>query len=156
MLGWPLGCVRPAEPTCLLAPSQPPRQTEEKKQGSLIQESIERPNREITAGMRHGTYDKLDDDGIAPPGTRVSGGQLVKMLSRQCWEGVLCWFGAEFILARLAAAKLGHAGCDQRGQPCSSCTRPCLPGTPGASRLAVAAGWLTRPPAALRLQATTS
>lgn len=49
-------------------------QTEEKKQGSLVQESIERPNREITAGTRHGTYDKLDDDGIAPPGTRVSGG----------------------------------------------------------------------------------
>lgn len=48
-------------------------QTEEKKQGSLVQESIERPNREITAGTRHGTYDKLDDDGIAPPGTRVSG-----------------------------------------------------------------------------------
>ena len=39
-----------------------------------MQESIERPNREVTAGTRHGTYDKLDDDGIAPPGTRVSGG----------------------------------------------------------------------------------
>jgi hypothetical protein len=54
-------------------------QTEEKKQGSLVQESIERPNREITAGTRHGTYDKLDDDGIAAPGTRVSGG----------WQGAL-------------------------------------------------------------------
>lgn len=51
--------------------------TEEKKQGSLVQESIERPNREITAGVRHGTYDKLDDDGIAPPGTRVSGDDIV-------------------------------------------------------------------------------
>jgi len=46
-------------------------QAEEKKQGSLVQEVIERPNREVTVAMRHGTYDKLDDDGIAPPGTRV-------------------------------------------------------------------------------------
>ena len=46
---------------------------EEKKQGSLMQEVIERPLREITVGLKRGTYDKLDDDGIAPPGTRVSG-----------------------------------------------------------------------------------
>ena len=46
---------------------------EEKKQGSLMQEIIERPLREITTSMKRGTYDKLDDDGIAPPGTRVSG-----------------------------------------------------------------------------------
>ena len=46
---------------------------EEKKQGSLMQEVIERPIREITVGLKRGTYDKLDDDGIAPPGTRVSG-----------------------------------------------------------------------------------
>ncbi|PRW61164.1 DNA-directed RNA polymerase II subunit RPB2 isoform B [Chlorella sorokiniana] len=51
--------------------------TEEKRQGSLVHECIERPNREITAGVRHGTYDKLDDDGIAPPGTRVSGDDIV-------------------------------------------------------------------------------
>ena len=60
-----------------LPPPVPWPQTEEKKQGSLVQESIERPNREITAGTRHGTYDKLDDDGIAPPGTRVSGDDVV-------------------------------------------------------------------------------
>ena len=46
---------------------------EEKKQGSLMQEIIERPLREITVGLKRGTYDKLDEDGIAPPGTRVSG-----------------------------------------------------------------------------------
>ena len=51
--------------------------TEEKRQGSLVQETIERPNRDLTAGLRHGTYDKLDDDGIAPPGTRVSGDDVV-------------------------------------------------------------------------------
>ena len=51
--------------------------TEERRQGSIVQESIERPDREVTAGMRHGTYDKLDDDGIAAPGTRVSGDDVV-------------------------------------------------------------------------------
>jgi DNA-directed RNA polymerase II subunit RPB2 len=40
---------------------------EEKKQGTLIKEEFERPNRENTTGMRHGSYDKLDDDGLAPP-----------------------------------------------------------------------------------------
>ena len=62
--------------------SPPPRlpcrsyRAEEKKQGSLVQEVIEKPDRQITAGMKHGTYDKLDEDGIAPPGTRVSGGAV--------------------------------------------------------------------------------
>lgn len=51
--------------------------TEEAKQGSMVQEVIERPLRDVTAGLRHGTYDKLDDDGIAPPGTRVSGDDVV-------------------------------------------------------------------------------
>ena len=39
----------------------------------MVQEIIEKPLPEITQGLGHGTYDKLDDDGIAPPGTRVSG-----------------------------------------------------------------------------------
>ena len=52
-------------------------QAEEKKQGSMVQEVIERPTRETTAAMGAGTYDKLDDDGIAPPGTRVSGGDVI-------------------------------------------------------------------------------
>ncbi|KAK9868338.1 hypothetical protein WJX84_009418 [Apatococcus fuscideae] len=50
---------------------------EEKKQGSLVSELIEKPERGSTSGMRHGTYDKLDDDGIVSPGTRVSGEDVI-------------------------------------------------------------------------------
>eukprot|EP00890_Picochlorum_soloecismus_P003995 jgi/Picsp_1/4597/NSC_01967-R1_rna polymerase ii second largest subunit len=53
------------------------KQAMEKQQGSLVQETIEKPDREVTAGLRHGTYDKLDEDGIAAPGTRVSGDDVV-------------------------------------------------------------------------------
>ncbi|KAF6147256.1 hypothetical protein GIB67_013077, partial [Kingdonia uniflora] len=41
---------------------------EEKRMGTLIGEKFRRPNRDNTMGMRHGSYDKLDDDdGLAPP-----------------------------------------------------------------------------------------
>ncbi|KAL3509905.1 hypothetical protein ACH5RR_029306 [Cinchona calisaya] len=51
---------------------------EEKKMGTLVKEEFGCPNRENTMGMRHGSYDKLDDDGFAPPvSTRVSGDDVI-------------------------------------------------------------------------------
>ena len=43
-------------------------QDEEKKVGNLNREEIELPNPDNTTGIRHGTYDKLDEDGLVPPG----------------------------------------------------------------------------------------
>eukprot|EP00210_Caulerpa_lentillifera_P005654 g5407.t1 len=50
---------------------------EEKKVGSLIYEEIEKPDPTITGGIRHGTYDKLDEDGVIPPGTPVNGDDII-------------------------------------------------------------------------------
>lgn len=50
---------------------------EEKKMGTLVKEDFGRPDRANTMGMRHGSYDKLDDDGLAPPGTRCSGEDVI-------------------------------------------------------------------------------
>ncbi|KAG9129948.1 hypothetical protein Leryth_007080 [Lithospermum erythrorhizon] len=50
---------------------------EEKRMGSLVKEDFGCPTRENTMGMRHGSYDKLEDDGFAPPGTRVSGDDVI-------------------------------------------------------------------------------
>lgn len=50
---------------------------EEKRAGTLCKEVMEVPDREVTLAMRHGSYDKLDDDGLAAPGTRCSGDDVV-------------------------------------------------------------------------------
>ncbi|KAI9665313.1 MAG: DNA-dependent RNA polymerase II [Alyxoria varia] len=40
-------------------------------------EHFEKPVRQLTMRMSQGTYEKLDDDGLVPPGMRVSGGDII-------------------------------------------------------------------------------
>ena len=49
----------------------------EKMVGLTVIERFERPARIDTLGMRKGTYDKLDEDGIIAPGMRVSGEDII-------------------------------------------------------------------------------
>ncbi|KAK3682802.1 DNA-dependent RNA polymerase II RPB140 [Podospora appendiculata] len=49
----------------------------EKRVGINIVEQFERPNRSDTLRLKHGTYDKLDQDGIISPGIRVSGEDII-------------------------------------------------------------------------------
>jgi len=47
-----------------------------KQKDEALDELIEKPGSDVK-GLRRGTYDKLDDDGLVAPGTRVSGGDIL-------------------------------------------------------------------------------
>ncbi|EMG46607.1 DNA-directed RNA polymerase, partial [Candida maltosa Xu316] len=49
----------------------------EKKQGMKSLESFEKPSRSDTLRLKHGTYEKLDEDGLIAPGVRVSGEDII-------------------------------------------------------------------------------
>lgn len=49
----------------------------EERKGQAKDEQFEKPDPDITAGIRHGMYNKLDEDGIISPGIRVSGDDIL-------------------------------------------------------------------------------
>lgn len=52
-------------------------QDSEKMIGHSVLEQFEKPMRSDTLRLKHGTYDKIDEDGIVAPGVRVSGEDII-------------------------------------------------------------------------------
>ncbi|KAJ2720946.1 DNA-dependent RNA polymerase II [Coemansia sp. Benny D115] len=50
---------------------------EEDKMGSKDMGTFERPTPDTTLRLKHGTYEKLEDDGLIAPGTRVTGDDII-------------------------------------------------------------------------------
>lgn len=50
---------------------------QEKRVGMSVVEQFEKPMRSDTLKLKHGTYDKLDDDGLVAPGVRISGEDII-------------------------------------------------------------------------------
>ena len=50
---------------------------QEKRIGMSVVEEFEKPTRGNTLRLKHGTYDKLDEDGLVAPGVRVSGEDII-------------------------------------------------------------------------------
>lgn len=50
---------------------------EEHRVGTLNTENFTKPSRDTTLRMRHGTYEKIESDGLVAPGTRVTGEDII-------------------------------------------------------------------------------
>ena len=51
--------------------------SEVEKKDASMDTTFEKPSREETEGMKQAMYDKLDEDGLIPPGTRVSSDDII-------------------------------------------------------------------------------